>query len=221
MAKQATAPGKGDGLTRRQYVVSTLRSYILSMQWRPNTPIYELEVARTLGVSRTPVREALIALEREGLVRIVRGKGAFVSPDSAQQVLSVYEVREVLEGLAARKAAAHPPRQALEALAAVFERPPGEEALHRAADDLHRVLAEAAGNGYLRHLLSQMSEQVAGIRHVSLNRTQRTEKSTQEHSAILQAVLGGDGDGAERAMRRHIRGVLEGLSEIVADSERL
>lgn len=90
---------RAERTSRKQLAYEVLRDRIISLELEQNSPIFEDDIATRLGISRTPVREALAALERENPVRMVRGKGAFVSPVSTNQIIEIYHVREVLEGL--------------------------------------------------------------------------------------------------------------------------
>jgi len=205
--------------SRRQIAYAALRERILSLELKPNDAIPETAVAEELGVSRTPVREALAALEREGMVRVLPGKGAFVAPAAADRIGEVYVVREVLEGLAARLATGRVLEAELRPLEAVFQAHlAGDDVdagrVQTAADALHSLIAEASGNGYLQHLLAEMEHQVRHVREVSINRSKRLLHSCREHLAIIGALEAGDPEAAEATMRDHLCAVRDGLSPL-------
>lgn len=206
--------------SRRQYAYDVLRDRILSLGYKPNDLILEGDVAEELGVSRTPVREAIAALEREQLVRIIRGRGAFVAPTSGRRVLETYQVREVLEGLAARLCIGRVSAVDLRDLKSTFEdcvtgRLQDIQLMVSAANRLHEVIAEAANNEYLRYNLQAMSDQVIRLRMVSINREARLQESSREHMEIIDAILASDAETAETVMRQHIRAVRVSLEKVM------
>lgn len=206
--------------SRKQLAYEVLRDRILSLELESNSAIVENEIALELGISRTPVREALAALEREGLVRILRGKGAFVAPTSAQRVVEAYEVREVLEGLAASLASGRISSAEFRPLREIFQgyldgKVADVRVLTTAADQVHQLIAERCGNSHVQHLLRQMSDQVRRLRAVSANRTARMTESTREHLEIMQAIENNEPQLAETLMRHHIRAVRASLSGLL------
>lgn len=197
-------------VSRKQLVYEALRDRILSLELESNAAIYENEVALDLGVSRTPVREALAALEREGLVRIVPGKGAFVSPTSAQRVVESYEVREVLEGLAARLAVGRVQREEFRPLREIFQacaegRPVDNQQVLAAASRFHQLIADHCGNSQLTQLMRQMSDQVRRLRAVTAHRTARLAERSREYLEIMQAIEDNEPALAETLMRHHLK----------------
>jgi DNA-binding GntR family transcriptional regulator len=208
-------------LSRKQLAYERLKNRILSLDLPPNTPLFEVDLANELGVSRTPVREALAALEREGLVQMIRGKGAFVTPVTEQRIIDSYEVREVLEGLAARLAAGRLAKEELEGLRDVFSAceqgtlsDVGQ--ITGAADRLHFLIAERSGNGHLQNLLRQMNDDIKRVRSLSVQRSNRLVTSSREHIGIIDALLGGDCDQVEQLMKSHIRSVRIGIHDALS-----
>lgn len=209
----------------KQLAYDVLRDRILSLQLESNAAIFENEMAIELGISRTPVREALAALEREGLVRIVRGRGAFVAPTSSTRVMETYAVREVLEGLAASLAAGRVHREDWVHVRDVFEGHLRGEisdpaVIVRAADQLHLLIAEYAGNSHLEQELRKMSDQVRRLRAVSVHRTSRLGDSTREHLSIMDAIEQNDPHLADSLMRQHIRAVRISLAQVLGQPIR-
>lgn len=207
-------------VSRKQLAYEKLRDQILSLELKPNSPILETDVANEFGVSRTPIREALAALEREGLVTIIRGKGAFVAPSSTNRILETYEVREVLEGLAARLATDRISHVELKELREIFAgyvegRQKDKNLVLEAADKLHELISESAGNQHLNFLLTQMSDQVSRIRHIAGEGPERLLDSSKEHIKIIDSMLSGDADLAEKMMKEHIYHIRKSLENVL------
>ncbi|WP_158737765.1 GntR family transcriptional regulator [Alteribacillus sp. YIM 98480] len=207
-------------VSRRQLAYETLRERILSLELKPLSPIPETEVANEFGISRTPIREALAALERDGLVTIIRGKGAFVAPSSTNIVLEIYEVREVLEALAARKAVGFVSHMELIDLREVFmdyleNSNDDTRKVLEAANKLHLLIAEGAKNKHLQFLLKQFTEQVSRIREVSSEGNGRLQESSREHIEIIDAILEENPDMAEKMMKKHIQNIRKSISYVI------
>lgn len=180
----------------------------------PGRRLRESELARSLGVSRTPVREALRRLAVEGLVHLRPGRTAVVSGLDPTVIRELYSVRAVLEGMAAREAAraATPPIIGLlggivAQMADALERGDDEqlEALNR---QFHLSLARASGNRYLARLLAEMEPQIERSRFVALRDPERRTRAYEEHRAIYEAVRDRDAERAERAARTHVERAL-------------
>ena len=194
----------------RERIVDRLRDAIITGDLAAKTRLMEPELARQLGVSRTPLREAIRQLEAEGFLTTVPRVGTFVSEASARDVEETYPIRAVLEGLAARQAAENPDpakaatfRTILEELA---QRTADYRVYHEVAGRFHDVVFRFSGNQRLRAIYQSLSYQVARFRSLSLAVGQRPEVSLREHRRIAAAILGGRGGEAERLMRAHIEG---------------
>ncbi len=174
----------------------------------PGTRLIETELARRFGVSRTPVREALNRLESHGVVARDARRGVVVAALDYDQLGELYDVREVVEGLAARLAA----RRASPAEIAVL-REMVEEDRARAADDVglaqsnkrfHRQLHRASHNRYLVDMLQGMRRSLVLLSGTTLSVPARRSASVDEHDAIVRALEARDEDAAEAATRTHI-----------------
>ena len=150
-------------------VYETIRTEILNGELVPGSPLTESSLAHSLGVSRTPIREALLRLAEDGLVDIKHGHGARVSQILYREVLEVQEIRELVEPHAARRAALNPSLSYKERLrlirAEVAELPMDNTKLRREADwRLHDMILEGSGNGLLRKLIWDLRMRRAGFR---------------------------------------------------------
>lgn len=171
-------------------------------------------MAEQLGVSKTPVREALARLEQEGLVETTSFKGAVVSGYSREDLQEIYELRELLEGAAARAAATSASDDTLTRLAALVAESRG---LH-AKEDLEGLAAllgafdlviyEQVANERIRALIENLKAHLARIGRLTEEIPGRVKASVEEHAAIVEAIAARDADEAERSMRIHIRSVL-------------
>lgn len=174
-------------------------------------------LATQLKVSRTPVKEALARLEREGLVTTIPNRGSFVSLLGADDIREVYEIREMLEGLVARLAVQRAGPAAIRMLRALVRsqqkalRSADLDAIMKVDMEFHRRLRELAGNRRLNMLLQNLQDQIRIVFATSITIPGRREKAMAEHRGILAGVEKGDPEGAERAAREHIRNVREAV----------
>jgi len=174
----------------------------------PGTRLTEAELVVRLGISRTPIRQALTRLETEGLVSHEPRRGAVVSRPDHQQVIELYSIREVLEGTAARFAAQHASEAELEAVTQLVTEEgkvldhPGE--LSAINHRLHTLLHRAAHNRYLLRALGQLTDNMA-LLPTMLGDPARARQSHEEHGALLAALKRRDGSAAELAMQAHLR----------------
>ncbi len=188
----------------------SIRRRILDNVWSPGYQALEQEVALELGMSRTPVREALIRLAREGLVEVVPRRGMRVLPVSPADMKDIYEVLSALEGKAAELLAARRPSDAeLEPL--ITATLAMEKALDKgdldawaAADELfHERLIRMAGNRLLTQSVMTYWDRAHRARMFSLRLRPLPVNSTKEHMALVERLREGDADGAAAVNREH------------------
>ena len=175
--------------------------------YRPGDRLVESELADRLGVSRTPVREALQRLETQGMLTR-DGRSLIVASLDHTQLAELYVVRGELEGLAARLAARHAApeevrvlRDMLEADRALVDDP---AALSRANRRFHKQIHLASHNRFLVRQLDLVHRSMALLASTSLAAEGRGRGALEEHAAIVAAIEAGDGDAADRALRDHI-----------------
>ena len=194
---------------RGEFVYKSLIDAIRAGRIKPGDRLREEDVAQSLGVSRTPVREALQYLQARGLVELAPGRGIVVVEFTTQQVMELYAMREVLEGAAARFAAQHalPAEIAImHELNAEFEASVGDPLrLVRANQALHRTIYEAARNRYMHEALSNLEDALSLLQSTTFVVPDRHAPAAREHRAIVAAIESRDAEGAEAANRLHVR----------------
>jgi DNA-binding GntR family transcriptional regulator len=197
-----------------------IRRGILDATLPVGTALSEYQLAKEIGVSRTPVREALKRLEQEGLVRSVARRGTFVADLTLRDIVEVYQVRIQLEALAARVAAERmEPSQIKELLTELdrAERLAQQGRLDAAREHdihLHKSIVESTSNGRLAQILSTLEDQVHRIRQRAMNHATRVPATLAEHRAVLEAIQKRDGASAERAMREHLQAARENATQM-------
>lgn len=210
-----TPPRLGD------HTYEAIRQAIISGVFAPGSRLTVDAVAKRLGVSRTPVKESLVRLEREGLVRVVPRRGAFVAMLSAEEVLELYDLREVLDGLAARKAAERITPQELAVLAGHLRRADKYAAagdLARYSDtDLafHQVIRQASKSPRIVEMLENLRDQTRLLMSTSITLAGRLQRSIDEHRQIYEALRRRDGAAAEEAARAHMRAARQAVEKYV------
>ncbi len=192
-------------------VADTLREAILDGELQPSEWLREMELARELSVSRTPVREAFRRLASEGLVVIAANQGAMVAHMTIEDILEVYAVRENLEGLAARLAAKNRTTEHLEGMKVALEQMRQAVADERVSElahlnlVFHRAVRETSKNQLLRRFLGQVEHGVRRFGDTTLRLPGRAEETLEEHSRIVEAIAAGDTEAAEKFSIDHMR----------------
>ena len=204
----------------RGKVFRKLREDILSGVYKEHDELREIIIGEELGVSRTPVREALRQLELEGLVTIIPNKGAYVTGITPKDVHDIYKIRSMLEGLCARWATRNITDDQIEELEEIILLSEFHlrKASHGKAEQVseldgkfHKVLYEASNSRILEHVLSDFHKYVKVARTMSVGAKDRAEKSIAEHRGILDAIKNKDADLAEQLANEHIMKVIENL----------
>ena len=205
-------------------VSDALREAITDGMLAPGTRLREVSLARHFTVSATPVREALRRLEREGLVEADPHRGAAVAALRPEEIVDLYEVHEVLECRAVRRAAEaeHRDLARLEALLAEAEgvlSGPDHVAFNRLDLAFHRALNGLGGNAPLAELIEQVHRRIQGVRLRSAGHLPgRPALSHAQHLALLEAVRRRDAEQAEGLARAHIRSVRDAVVGVLADA---
>ena len=194
-----------------QRVCEAIVSEIVAGRLPSGTRLIQDELARALGVSRQPVQQALLLLRNQGLAREASGRGLIVAPLEAADVRDLYQMRGAMEALAGRLAAANGGARLAREGGELLDR--GRAALQRgsiedqiAADiDFHVMLARASGNALLDETMAPHWAKFRRIMAEVLSEgDQRSRRVWDEHAAILEAVVAGDGALAESLCRQHL-----------------
>lgn len=191
-------------------VFNRLREDILSGKYQENVELRENTIATELGVSRTPVREAIKQLELEGLVNIIPNKGAYVTGISEKDIHDIYVIRSYLEGLCARWACEKITDEVIEELTEVVDladfyiKKGSTEHIVELDNRFHELLYATSESKWLNHMLSDFHHYVERIRTKSLSEVKRAKESNAEHRAIVEALKARNGEEAERLAHKHI-----------------
>jgi DNA-binding GntR family transcriptional regulator len=195
--------------TRSEAVASELRRLIQSGELPPGTRLRQADIASRFGMSTTPVREAFMILAREGVVRQDAHRGVVVFEPSMDELTETYEIREVLEGLAAEHAAGQLTTEDLDALDTLVKqmrtaKPARYVELNR---DFHRRIYQAAGRNRLFEMIEQLRDLASSYNLMTVRQYDPVYRDDvqSEHEAINQALRKGDGKRAGRLVREHIR----------------
>lgn len=194
----------------RDVVFQTLREGILTGELKPGERLMEIHLANRLGVSRTPVREAIRMLELEGLVTMIPRKGACVASISKQDLKDVLELRRALDSLAVKLACERiSPEQllALHAAAKEFEKSTASnnaKEIAQADVRFHDIILDAAGNKRLIQMVNNLAERVFRYRLEYIKDRNNHEQLIKEHAKILEYIEKKDSEAAQRAIELHI-----------------
>ncbi|MFZ3131458.1 MAG: GntR family transcriptional regulator [Desulfosporosinus sp.] len=193
----------------REIVFESIREAILNGVFEPGERLMEIQLAEELGVSRTPVREAIRKLELENFVVMIPRKGAYVAGVSLKDIADVFEIRSALEGLAAGLAAERITDDELEQMErALFYRvDQGEldlEQLVKSDTDFHALVYKASRNERLIQILANLREQIQRFRTTSLAVPGRMKLAIDEHRRIVEALRNHDSEEAQSLAIAHI-----------------
>jgi len=194
---------------------ATIKAAITSLRLRPGAAIRESQLARSLGISKTPIRMALVRLENEGFVETRRASGTFIRRMTFDDVREVFEVRQALEQLAAQRVAATALPEHLEALRANLDdsqrlvRGGGEAEAFGAVRGFHLLLVDFAGNTRLSQTYRSLFDHIVRIGNVCGQIPGRNERSIGEHRAIVDALAAHDGDRAADGIAIHLASLLD------------
>ena len=205
-------------------VFHKIREDILAGKYKTDETLKEKTIGDELGVSRTPVREALRQLALEGLVTIIPNKGASVVGISKQDIKDIYEIRARLEGLCAKWAADHiTAEQITELEENIFlvdfhaEKKNYTQVLEL-DNKFHEILYEACNSKMLKHELSAFHHYVERVRKITLSMPDRVEKSNEEHRLIVDALKKHDALEAERLATSHMLNTISNMDKFGWDN---
>lgn len=212
-----------DYMPLREVVFYTLRRQILKGELKPGERLMEIALANRLGVSRTPVREAIRKLENEGLVIMLPRRGAHVAEITRQELNDVLEIRSSLEELAIVRACENMTDDDMEALKEVeadFARLVADESsdlatLGEADEHFHDLIYEGTGNRRLIQIINQLREQMYRFRVEYLKDIAIRRTLVEEHDAIVRVLERRDRDESVRLIKLHIDNQRETINEML------
>ncbi|MBV9078709.1 MAG: GntR family transcriptional regulator [Methylobacteriaceae bacterium] len=195
-------------------IARTLRDEIVAMRLLPGAPLSDRELALRFGVSRTPLREALIRLAEEGLVEIRPQSGTAVARIPLGAIPEAVVIRQALEGATVELAAARGPELGTDRLAATIARQEAcaaasdQDSFHEADEAFHETVAALSGHPGIWRVVRQAKRQIDRCRRLTLPALGRMGQVIAEHRIILGAIEAGDVPAAREAMRAHLAAVL-------------
>ena len=209
MISNSLKPAASDNLSQRVY--QRLKTELFDFHLMPGDRFTENEVAGRMQVSRTPVREALYRLEREGYLDVMFRSGWRVKPFDFGQFENLYDVRVILETAAVRRLCEMPERPPLEELKQFWLVPANERltdgrGVGQYDEQFHEALVAATGNIEMARIHHDITERIRIIRRLDFTQADRIDATYQEHAKILRAVLQRKSDQAQLLLKTHIEG---------------
>jgi DNA-binding GntR family transcriptional regulator len=207
----------------RQRIFRQIQNDILNGVYEPGENLIETKLSEELGVSRTPVREALRQLELEGLVQSVPNKGVTVKGVSAEDIQDIYTIRMLIEGLAARWAAEKITAEEMEELKEAvdleefYTMKNDNSRLLKLDTRFHDIIFKASKSMPLMHTLSTFHHYVQKARKISMSSEKRAAEVLKEHKAIMQAIVERDAARAEKLTTEHVKNASDNLLKCKAD----
>lgn len=211
------------GTTRGHEAYRSIIEVMRQGIYRPGDALREEEVAARLGVSRTPVREALARLQERGLVEAGKGRGVIVAVLSTQQVFELYAIRGELEGIVARYAAHHATEAEimhLRQLNDAFRNAGTASAAYEHNRSFHTQLYDACRNRYLRQTVEDLQDTIAILPETTFVAPRRITTGAGEHDDIIDAIMNKDGELAQRLAVEHIKASLAVRLELIREQKQ-
>jgi DNA-binding GntR family transcriptional regulator len=182
-----------------------IRNKIIVCELMPGAVVDQNALMHEIGVSKTPVREAVNALENEGLLVVMPRRGVIVAPISLGDISQIYTVREAVEPLIARLATPAVEKERLQKFLKIFTKErDNPDSIIQSDFQMHAYFAERTGNRYLIRMMDSVLSQNMRIVVLGARIQDRLKVSNTEHAKIIERMLDGDAPGAEKAMREHI-----------------
>lgn len=205
----ANTAGAPEAASLAEQAYRSIKQMIFDFQMMPGERLSESELAQLIEISRTPLRQALQRLEREGFLRVVPKLGWHVAPLDFEVFDELYDLRILLECDAARQLAEADPRPVLQALAEVWLVPVEERLSDSAAvgqldEEFHSALVEASGNREMFRVHHEITERIRIIRRLDFSKPERIDATYDEHARILRAITRRRIDEAQRLLRAHV-----------------
>lgn len=197
---------------KKKLAYEFLRDRIINNDYKPLDSITEQSICQELEISKTPVREALKELEKDGFVKVLPSKGCLVSSLSIDYIREIFEIREILECAAIRIAATRADKAQFEHMLNHHESFELAEANNMkdslvSGYEIHTTIMESVGNNRLLEFYKTIQSHIIRIRLFFLRQFDlvQLEETSSEHRKILEAIISGDIDTAEKVMREHLR----------------
>ena len=213
-------------LPLRDVVFNTLREAILRGDLEPGERLMELQLASKLGVSRTPIREAIRMLEQEGLAITIPRKGAIVAGMTEKDMQDVLEIREALEELSVQVACDKITKEGIKKLAEnkrLFEQSLETKNIKRMAEAdvaFHDVIYQATDNPKLVNMLNNLREQMYRYRVEYLKDEENYKELLKEHEAIYDGIVRRDKQAVTSMIRKHISNQVDAVKNIIREQEK-
>jgi DNA-binding GntR family transcriptional regulator len=213
---------KNSSKSKKVIVYENLKARIINNFIKPGEPLNEGVLSKELKISKTPIREALQQLEKEGFIENIPVKGAFVSRISIQDIREIFEIREILECEVIKRAALKADPDRVEDIRKKFVSSESDSkkasAGHfKSGDEVHAFIFETFGNNRLKEIYKRLQDHIVRTRIHFFNQSQsgRSEESFKEHLEILDALKAQDPVRAENAIRNHLRNSLEYIKKMI------
>jgi DNA-binding GntR family transcriptional regulator len=200
-------------LADRAYVA--IRDLIVSLRLAPGSLIDERRLVESLGIGRTPVREALRRLAQEQLVEVFPRRGMFVTGVDVKDLARISEVRAALEPEAARLAAERASDEERDDLAALGDQIKRGADLMSLDERIHRAVYAAAHNELLEKTLGEYYVLALRIWMIALDRAEDLEDAVEAHRDLIEAIVVANGDGAAEVMRAHVQGFEQAMRKVL------
>ncbi len=208
--------------SKKAIVYENLKKRIITYSLKQGDPLNETILSQELKTSKTPVREALQQLEKEGFVENIPGKGSFVSRISFQDIREMFEIREILEGEVIKRAVTKLDPSKIKILRDKFISSKSENGRavtshFKSGDEIHTFIFETFGNNRLMEIYKRLQDHVVRNRIYFFDHSHpgRSEESFKEHLEILDALEAQDPLKAEQAVRDHLKNSIEYLKKIM------
>jgi DNA-binding GntR family transcriptional regulator len=209
----------------REAIADSIRESIISGKLKPGERVMETSMAKILGVSRTPTREAFLQLDSEGFLEVMPRKGAIVTNLSARNAKNIYDVRSALEGLAARLTAEYINDQTIDEL--IYLNDQMKNYAEKNTDNhkkiiginhqFHDVINKSSQNDKLYQMLDLLRKQTMRYNQIYLSFIQNLKRSIEDHTKIIKALKTRSGSLAEDIMRKHVDAAGEALVKLIEE----
>lgn len=208
--------------SKKAIVYENLKNRIIKHSLKPGDPLNESILSKELKTSKTPIREAIQQLEKEGFVENIPGKGSFVSRISFQDIREMFEIREILEGEVIKRVVTKVDSGKLKTLRDKFISSESENertatSHFKSGHEIHTFIFEIFGNNRLMEIYKRLQEHVVRHRIYFFDHSHpgRSEESFKEHLEILDALEAQDPLKAEQAVRNHLKNSIEYLKKVM------